>query len=857
MGRLLSFTLITLISIFPVFADLPTGASIYQLDNGLQVLLIENRILPMTGVNVVIKTGSAYETFATSGMSHMLEHLLFNGTTKRTQKELYDAIDLIGGYNNANTSDFHTNFMMVTPAEKIREGMEIQADMLFNSILPPDKFEKEKGIVLEEIAQSISRPANQVERNKSSIIFPGHALSLPTLGTYATIESMERDDVYLYYKNAYVPNNMIMNVIGNFETAEMLEMIKEIYGGYRPDQVIRPDVKGWITGTGPLQNGINKSGKMVHRFYNGDMTQIQFYYSLEGYDLSPAFNELLEAELNKNTDLIKENIEKILPDQVSRVESSIIFNPVAAYLEFTVTTKPQSPIQQIADAFQIEIQKLNFSITQEIVRYHITKARTDFLQNLEKPHMFGIYNAETFAVSGIEAVLNAHDASAFQSAAVSLNTFRLAEKPLILVNHPGIRSVSADTTAMVNDKFFTDPGSGLTLIVRQNPASQLLAIHMLFKHKAFYESRYGKDAAKILHDCFGQRLVSPENQKISESYGFSFTVNDNPYIPMDDIYLHPDFSYIRAEGLADDYPAAIKYINNQLINFTPTETEYERAVGKFSGSGMMGMNRQKGQDTFTAAYREVIYEPEIYSEPAEPPSYDQLVKFSGVFFTPENMIVSVVSPGKPDEIFEIYKDLQVGDAKPLTDTLSAYDRSFVLIQEPVKKEINGGGDQAFLFWGYTYEIPEQDKPALTALSLVLSDTIVFDIREKQGRAYRMRAGIDIGSKRSLFYINIGTRPENIDPILDQAANFFNPEIVESLTAEKLARSVNMYIGRMMFRRLSSINQAYYLGNSLYFHNDMYYDRNFHEKLQNVSLEQVKLMAEKYLNFTNTATVIVR
>ena len=125
---------------------LPKGVTIHPLDNGLQVLMIENKGLPMIGVNVVVKTGSAYETFSSSGMSHMLEHLLFNGTTLRTQQKLYDDVDLIGGYNNANTGHYFTNYMMVTPTDNIKKGMEIQADMLFNSILPKDKFEKEKEI---------------------------------------------------------------------------------------------------------------------------------------------------------------------------------------------------------------------------------------------------------------------------------------------------------------------------------------------------------------------------------------------------------------------------------------------------------------------------------------------------------------------------------------------------------------------------------------------------------------------------------------------------------------------------------------------------------------------------------------
>jgi len=857
MGRVLQFCMIAILLIHPVYADLPAGATIHQLDNGLQVLLIENHILPMTGVNVVVKTGSAYETFATSGMSHMLEHLLFNGTATRSQKELYDAVDLIGGYNNANTSEFYTNFMMVTPADKIREGMEIQADMLFNSILPEDKFDKEKGIVLEEIAQSISKPSTQLERNKNSVLYPGHALSLPTLGTYATIKSLKRDDVYRYYKNNYVPNNMIMNVIGNFDSGQMLKMIHEIYGSYRPDQVMRPDVKGWRTDTAPLPQTKSGSDRPVHRFYEGDMIQIHLFYYLAGYDVSQAFAELLDADMTKKADLIKENIENILPGQLSRVQTTVRTNPVAAHLEVTLTVQPQGPIQELVNASQAEIQKLRFSVSPEFVSYHITKARTDFLQNLEKPHMFGIYNAETFAIAGIEAVLNGNDASEYQKAAALLNTFKLDSKPLILINHPRFVSSATDTTSVANDKKYVDPESGLTLIVRQNPASQLLAIHMLFKHKARFESEYGKDAAKILHDCLEQRLTSPENQKISQKYGFTFTVNDNPYIPMDDIYLHPDFSYIRAEGLADDYSAAINYLNNQLANFRPSNVEYERAVVKFGDSGMMRMNRQKGQDIFNKSYEEIIYEPEKYAEGPAKPGYDQLVNFSSVFFTPANMIVSVVSPGKPAEIFEIYKNFRAGESPFKPETSSAYDRSFVLLHEPLMKEVSGGGDQAFLFWGYTREIPEDDKPALTALSLVLSDTIVFDIREKQGRAYRMRAGIDIGSNRALFYINLGTRPENVDPILKQTANFFNPGIVQSLTAEQLTKSLNMYIGRMMFRRLSSINQAYYLGHSLYFYNDINYDRNFHQELANVTLEQVKKLAEKYLTYTNTATVIVR
>ncbi|MEE8479071.1 MAG: pitrilysin family protein, partial [Candidatus Neomarinimicrobiota bacterium] len=246
---LISLRLIILITPFICAAQsLPKGVSIHILDNGLQVLLIENPALPMVGVNTVVKVGSAYETFATSGMSHMLEHLLFNGTSNRTQKQLYDDTDRIGGYNNANTSEYFTNYMMVTPTDNIVNGMEIQADMLFNSILPEGKFQKEKRIILEEISKSLSSPAEQLNRNLISILYKGHALSLPTLGTYTTIEAMRKDIVYKYYKNNYVPNNMILSVIGNFNTDDMLNNINNIFGKYPPREVTSNINGNWSVG---------------------------------------------------------------------------------------------------------------------------------------------------------------------------------------------------------------------------------------------------------------------------------------------------------------------------------------------------------------------------------------------------------------------------------------------------------------------------------------------------------------------------------------------------------------------------------------------------------------------------------
>jgi len=834
--------------------SLPKGVSIHQLDNGMKVLLIENPALPMVGVNVVVKVGSAYETFATSGMSHMLEHLLFNGTTSRTQKQLYDDADRIGGYNNANTSEFFTNYMMVTPTEHIQKGMEIQADMLFNSIMPQEKFDKEKGIVLEEISKSLVNAREQLERNVISILYSGHALSLPTLGTYSTIESMSRDDVYKFYKNNYVPNNMILSAIGSFQTKDMLEKIKKIYGAGSPGNVNRKADPEWSTGFQDRPSSKQDQEIVYHRFYDGKETQCQLFYKLPQFQSSEFF-ELLNIVLEKNEDEIQSSLKSEFPELITSVKLSVRPSPLANYLTVTVALSGDINFNKMAQSLSTKLSAINFVLPDATLKSQVSKARTSFLKNIEKPHMFGIFNAHEFAVNGIEAVLASYSGNQFFEATEQLKSVKLKTNPIVIIQYPSEQQDQTKVAAEANTKLFKDKSTGKTVISVQNSGSNLLAVHYLVKHKSFYESKYGKDAAKILHDCLGQRLKSEENQKISSRFGLTFKVNDNPYFPMDNIYLHPDFGYIRIEGLADDLTGVIGYLNSQIKDFIPTNAEFMKAVGKSKRSASMGMmGGSKAKKMFEETYKSLLYEPALYDEGAADLTYDNLLTFAKEYFKPANMIISAVSPASPDSLNNLFGEFK---SAPATEVLQVYNKTFKLHDQETTTEKDGGGKRSYLYWGFTKEIDPADKPALKALSLILSDKIVFDIREKQGMAYRMSAGINLIQDKASFYINMGTRPQNVDKLLPQFPGFFKMKVFESVTTADLEKSVNMYLGRMMFRRLSSINQAYYLAHSLYFHENITYDKKFLDKLKNVKLNEVKKVAKKYMKIKNPVIVVVR
>jgi predicted Zn-dependent peptidase len=832
--------------------DLPKGISIYQLDNGLQILLIENPALPVIGLNAIVKTGSAFESFSTSGASHLLEHLLFNGTTLRTQKQLYDDVDRIGAYNNATTEDFFTDFMFVVPVENYKKGLEIQADMLFNSTIPIEKYQKEKGIVLEEISKSIADPNEQIERNTISILYNGHALSLPTLGTYSTVEAITRDEVFTFYKTNYVPNNIILTVIGNFKTAAILPVIKEIYGKAHPGQVLREVNPDWKTGFQSLSVDSIAAGTVFHRFYDGKEKVLQLFFQLPK-DKTPEFFHLLDFILDKNKDSIQSSL-KTEFKQVKTVNLSTRLSHLGNYLEAKVTSAADIDYDAVAKSISARISAITFKLPDEVVKTEAIKVRTESARNIEKPHMFGIYYSGTIVKNGIESLLNSFSGDGYFPAAKELETLKVPGLRFVIVQTPSGRDEEGRNNSLATTKYYNDTTTGKNLIVVQNEANNLLAIHYLVKHKAVYEAKYGKDASTILHDAIEQRLTSDEIKKTANKFGFTFTVNDNPFISMDDIYLHPDFGYIRVEGLADDVKGAIQFLDSQLKDFVPTKDEFNKAVEKYKGIGYALAGGDKAKKLFEETYKLVVYEPNPYA--LHPPvlTYESLLAFTKEYLKPSNIIISVVSPANPDTVDKAFD--QFGFSK-ITDEPPVYTPVLQIPDKPVTIEKTSGGERSYLFWGFTKQINPEDNPALQALSLILSDQIVFDIREKQGLAYHMSAGIEVINDKALFYINQGTRPKNVDTLINQYSRFFKYSVIDSLTQDQLDKSINQYLGRIIFRRLSSINKAFYLGSSLYLNNDYEYDKKNLDALRKVTVADVKSVAQKYLNIVNPISIIVR
>jgi predicted Zn-dependent peptidase len=187
----------------------------YCLKNGLKIIH-EKKPGNVVVVQVMVKVGSNNELPKEKGISHFLEHILFEGTHLRpTNKEISNEIEKIGGDFNAYTSNERTCFYIKVLKKHYSKAVEILADIMQNSVFKEEHVKKEINIVLKEIDMVHDEPGYYQWILLQNNLFQKHPCKNPTYGDKEIVKKLTRDRVIAYYKKHYVPNNMVISVVGN------------------------------------------------------------------------------------------------------------------------------------------------------------------------------------------------------------------------------------------------------------------------------------------------------------------------------------------------------------------------------------------------------------------------------------------------------------------------------------------------------------------------------------------------------------------------------------------------------------------------------------------------------------------
>lgn len=209
----------------------------YRLKNGLTILH-EPRESDTIAIEVCAKVGSNYENKNIAGISHFLEHLLFEGSKTRTAKQLSEAVENVGGEMNAATSNERTFFYVKLPEKKFELGLDILSDIINNPAFRPDIIEKERRVILEEIRMITDQPLHYQWIFFQKVLFKKHPARNPIHGTFDSVKSIKREHIISYHEKWYCPNNLVICVVGLKHSP--VALIEKYFGSLKPKKIKKP-----------------------------------------------------------------------------------------------------------------------------------------------------------------------------------------------------------------------------------------------------------------------------------------------------------------------------------------------------------------------------------------------------------------------------------------------------------------------------------------------------------------------------------------------------------------------------------------------------------------------------------------
>src|SRR3954447_13291267 len=197
------------------------------LPNGLTLIMKRDTSAALASVQVWVKTGSVHESaHLGAGLSHYLEHMLFKGTERRAGREISATVQAHGGYINAYTTFDRTVYYIDLPSEHTAVAIDLLADAVLRSTLPADEALKEKDVILREIAMTKDEPDSRLWDALFSTAFREHPYRQPIIGHRDVFSTVSHDDLASYYQARYVPNNLVVVIVGDIDPVETRTVVE-------------------------------------------------------------------------------------------------------------------------------------------------------------------------------------------------------------------------------------------------------------------------------------------------------------------------------------------------------------------------------------------------------------------------------------------------------------------------------------------------------------------------------------------------------------------------------------------------------------------------------------------------------
>ena len=840
----------------------------FSMDNGLKVILEENKTSPVVALQIWVKVGSADENDEEAGICHFIEHMLFKGTDKRKVREAAREIESLGGTINAYTSYDQTVYHITIASRYAEIGLDILNDAIQHSTFDPLEFEREREVILEEIRRGEDDPSRRLFRQTMTTLYQQHPYRRPVIGYQNTIRSIQRNQMVTFFKKWYVPNRMVFIAVGDFNTDEMEGKVRNAFKEFKtspgspPHRIPEPNQKetrtilshgnfketylqiafpipsardedtpaldalSQVLGGGEPSRLVQKvklEMGLVHSIYASSYTPKDPGAFIIGGTL-PAENvgRALEAILEEVNRL---RTEGVTPEELHRVkvniESDLIYNR-------------QTVQGQAGKIGYYEVTAGDVQFEKEYMR------RIALLQNEDIQEVLKKYFKPLQLTISILAPNEKTDFFKNLSLKSSAEKLRLDE--VLIEKNPSL--------------FKTVLDNGIRLIVKENPSIPIVTIQVSFLGGVRFEEEFQNGINSFLAVMVTKGTRNQNSLEIAKkvermagslngfsgynSFGFTFTFLsqhfEEAFNLLTEVIREPSFDKEEMEKRRRLILASIQQQEDdlgRLVFKLFRKTLYEKHPYRMDTLGTPDSIRRLTQKDLKEYYQRIA--------------------------VPENMILTVVGDVDQKQVLVAVKK-GFGDLKRESLRIPSISQELPILKKR-RAEIAKMKEQAHFvlgFLGVSFHHP--DSYALTVLNAVLSGQggrLFRELRDKESLAYALDFMAHPNLDPGFIGVYMGTHPNKLETAIEAVLRELEKVKVEGVTEEEMDRAKKYLIGNFEIGLQTNGAQANQMSlDELYGFGFDHYQK-YPQEIQKVTKEDVNRVAKQYFNIESYAIAIIR
>jgi zinc protease len=824
---------------------IPPGVQLITLENALTIVIREDHSAPVVSAQAWCKAGSIDEgKWLGAGLSHVLEHMLFKGTTTRAAGRIDQEVQDAGGYMNAYTSFDRTVYWINVPNTGAKVAIDILCDIMRNATLPADEMVKEKQVIVREMDMNQDDPAQRSARRLFETAYTKSPYRFTIIGYPDIYNEVQRDDVFAYYREKYAPNNLFFVVVGDVKAKEVEEQIRSAFAKAKarpmPPEALpeepRQVAAREVIEEAPIEMGHFHFSWHIPDLRHPDVPLLDILATLLGSGRSSRlFQEVREKQGVVNS----VDAWTYSPGNPGLFGMSAIVDP------------DKFDAARTAMLSEIDRMKTNLITAEELGKAvkqftaaTLASRKTMQGQAQDLGGSWMAANDLNFSARYLEAVKRATPADLQRVAREYLTTENRTLYALLPTGTAPKSTAAADQFADKPVQKFELP-NGMRLLVKEDHRLPFVEFRAVFQGGVLAENARNNGVSLLTSKLLLKGTSTRSAEQIAteieslggsiESYSGNNSLGVNVEVLSSDfatgldltadVLLRPAFPAAALERERQIQLAAIKAQKDELL---PTASRMMRR-GLF---GEMGYGLQtNGTETSVQSIK-----------------VDDLKKFHDGFIRPNNCVLAIFGDVQPQAVRAAvekhFGSWAKGSERINPKALTSRNKEVKRLVESRDKK------QAVMVIGFPgATLYDEDRYALELIQEACSDLgsrVFVRIREKLGLAYYVGAQNFLGLAPGFFAFYVGTEPEKIALVESELLKEAEALRAEGLTEEELKRSKAKVIGQKKIARQdlgtfamnSALDEIYGLG---YAHTDIE-----DKKYEAVTLAQTKTVAQKYL-----------